>query len=230
MDSIVDQEFGHVRLKRLARAKYIRLRVKPDGTLSVTLPKRAAVRHAKELIDGSRASIRELLEKRGPVKQWQNGDQVGASHRLVLVADPSAAACRTSIHGAQAIVRHHPDTEPAQLQTKIHEFVLKLLRKQAAAYIPRRLQSLAEEHDFSYSTIRYSNAETRWGSCSSEGTISVNIWLMSLPHELIDYVLVHELAHTRHMNHSASFWETVAQCMPHYKSLRTQLKQYSPTP
>jgi len=90
------------------------------------------------------------------------------------------------------------------------------------------LSFLAEEHGFSFKRTKITHASSRWGSCSSAGTISLNIGLMNLPFELIDYVIIHELCHTRHMNHSASFWREVAQFDPSYKIHRAELKKYSP--
>lgn len=229
-DTLYDEEFGTVRIRRVARAKYIRLRIRHDGSLSLTLPKRAALSRAHALIDESRASIRETVRKSPSPRRWSDGDAVGAVYRLVVRQDEMVAACTTAIKDDQAIVLHHPQMDADEVQMAIHAFVKKLLRKQAAAYIPRRLSTLADTHRFSYDTLRYSNAETRWGSCSSSGTISLNIWLMTLPLELVEYVLVHELAHTRHLNHSPAFWQTVADCLPDYATLRKELKQHSPRP
>lgn len=73
-------------------------------------------------------------------------------------------------------------------------------------------------------TIR--NQKTRWGSCSSKGNLNFNYQLYYLPDELLDYVVVHELSHRRHMNHSADFWEEVEKYCPNYKVYRQQLKKY----
>lgn len=79
------------------------------------------------------------------------------------------------------------------------------LRREAHAYIPARVESLAREHGFSYTALRISSAHTRWGSCSSRNSISISLFTMLLPHHLRDFIILHELCHTRHPNHSAAF-------------------------
>lgn len=229
-EALQDSEFGLIPIRRVSRARHIRLRIRQDGSLSITMPKRVSLKQARNFLESSRSEIRTSLSKQPGRKLWSHGDIVGAVHKLVLVEDQSIAACQTSVVGNQAIVRHSPLIAANELQIVIRSFIKKVLRKQAGAYIPRRLETLAKMHDFAYQSVRFSDAETRWGSCSSSGTISLNIWLMTLPLELVDYVLVHELAHTRHMNHSLDFWNTVEDCLPDFSERRKAIKQYSPRP
>jgi predicted metal-dependent hydrolase len=115
--------------------------------------------------------------------------------------------------------------EPAR---KMSESEKKALRKSAEVWLKQRLGALASQHDFKYEKVRIMNAKTRWGSCSSRGTVSLNIALMKLPETLRDYVILHELTHTRHMNHSREFWGELARYYPHYKVARKRMKKYSP--
>lgn len=104
----------------------------------------------------------------------------------------------------------------------------KILTKKAREYLPYRLEYYAKLYHYQYERCRLSHAATRWGSCSSTGTISLNIGLMQVPEVLRDYVIIHELAHLNHMDHSAAFWTEVGNHDPHYKEHRKKLKSFSP--
>lgn len=104
----------------------------------------------------------------------------------------------------------------------------KILMKKAKDYLPYRLEYYAKLYGYVYDHCRLSHAATRWGSCSSNRTISLNIGLMQVPEPLRDYVIIHELAHLNHMDHSDAFWTEVSQHDPRYKEHRAKLKKFSP--
>lgn len=104
----------------------------------------------------------------------------------------------------------------------------KILTKKAREYLPYRLEYYAKLYGYTYDKCRLSHAATRWGSCSSNRTISLNIGLMQVPEVLRDYVILHELAHLNHMDHSAAFWAEVGRHDPRYKEHRKKLKMFSP--
>ncbi len=104
----------------------------------------------------------------------------------------------------------------------------KLLMKKARDYLPYRLEYYAKLYGYNYDKCRLSHAATRWGSCSSTRTISLNIGLMQVPEPLRDYVIIHELAHLNHMDHSEAFWREVGSHDPRYKEHRKKLKMFSP--
>lgn len=111
---------------------------------------------------------------------------------------------------------------------KARDQKIQLLRREAANFLPYRLEYLAKLHGYRYERLRLSHPTTRWGSCSTTGTISLNIGLMNLPTELRDYVILHELAHLKHPDHSIAFWKEVEKHDPKYKYHRAALKNYSP--
>lgn len=230
MPSVIDEEFGHITLRRSARASHVRIRVAPDGRLRASLPLYAPTFLVKRLIKSSREQLRAMLAEQGGDTPFEHGMQIGKSHTLII-RPVTSSKHSVSRHGQQIIASlpegSSPD-DPAVSRT-IRDAVIEALRIEAKSYLPKRLAYLAEQGGYSYSKVRFSHASGRWGSCSSNGTISLNIALMKLPFELIDYVLVHELSHTVHMNHSAEFWETVEQGDPHYKAHRRELKKETPS-
>lgn len=92
-------------------------------------------------------------------------------------------------------------------------------------HIRDRCHYFAEEMGVDYGSIKINRARTRWGSCNGRGDLNFSITLILLPKELIDYIIVHELAHRREMNHSKKFWKVVADTMPDYKERKEQLKE-----
>lgn len=227
--ALEDKEFGEIKIRRVARAKYVRLRMSPNGQLVATMPRLAPLLVLKQLLERSRPALRKAREDtkvNGP-PLYENGMNIGSSHHIMLQNGSKHAAVRRG----QTIMWTVPtgsDPRSEISQDTVRAAVRKALDAEAKAFLPRRLAYIADQGGFRYSKVRYSNAKGRWGSCNSRGVISLNVALMNLPKELIDYVLTHELSHTRHLNHSAAFWETVAQFYPDYQNARKALKNYSP--
>jgi predicted metal-dependent hydrolase len=229
-EQLVDEEFGIVSYRRVPNAKYIKVKISQTGSLAASLPIGASLSSVRQLIDESRLELRKIVRSATPSRiVYENDMRIGASHSLTI-ASANTSEPTSRING-QHITVWLPSGMPSthkDAQAHIRTAVKKALTKEAKSYLPRRLSYLAEEHGFSYESVRFSNAKGRWGSCSSRGTISLNVALMRLDRELIDYVLVHELCHTRHMNHSQEFWEEVSTITPQYRQLKKLLKVETP--
>ena len=113
-------------------------------------------------------------------------------------------------------------------EQRARDYQKKQLMKRAKEYLPYRLEYFAKLYGYKYDKCRLSHANTRWGSCSSNKTISLNIGLMKVPEQLRDYVIIHELAHLNHMDHSRNFWEEVKSHDKNYKIHEKRLKSYNP--
>ena len=98
------------------------------------------------------------------------------------------------------------------------------LRARAARELPSRLFELARLHGFEVASVRVRNQRTRWGSCSPSGRISLSWRLVQVPPAVRGYVLLHELTHLRHLNHSARFWRELARLCPHHAEARNWLR------
>jgi len=230
MPIIQDKEFGKITIRRSARATQVRVRVAPDGTLRASLPLYAPIFLVKHLLKTSRGELQKILLQAKPKYQFINGMQIGKSHTLVvqLINNQNPSVTR---HGLQIIVKIPTSSHlnNPEIARKVRDMVIVALRIEAKSYLPKRLSFLAQKYNLSYEQSRFSHASGRWGSCSSGGTISLNIALMKLPFELIDYVIIHELSHTKQMNHGPLFWSLVSKADPDYKVHRRALKLQNPT-
>lgn len=103
---------------------------------------------------------------------------------------------------------------------------IEQLREQARKLITERVRYYAPIIGVTYGQITIRIQHTRWGSCSSKGNLNFNCLLASVPPEVLDYVVVHELCHRKELNHSARFWSQVEQVLPAYKAQRRWLKEY----
>lgn len=229
MPIIHDSEFGEITVRANHQAKRISVRVAPNGKLRISTPTFTPALAVKSMISLSRSKIRKLVEEyRSSVTSYDYDQPIGKSHCLVIQNNSSTTEVKTT--GTKIFVNLKPDEDigDSDLQSQVRQKVISALRKEAKSYLPRRLEFLAETHGYIYGAVKMTHAGSRWGSCSSSGTISLNISLMKLPFELLDYVLIHELCHTKQMNHSLDFWKLVKQADPHYKLHRNELRSYTP--
>lgn len=223
-----DPEFGDIKIVRSHLARNVSLKIDANGQMRISMPPLCPMLMARRLVDQSRDAIRQKRQNTKPQTILCHGDQIGKIHKLQISHSftPTSRVTKDKLH---VVLPHDMDYQSPEAQQFIQKAVLKSLRFQSRKFLEKRLRHLADLHGFEFQRVRYSNASSRWGSCSTSGTISLNIWLMQLPFELIEYVLVHELCHTIHHNHSEQFWAAVQQILPKYKLHRRALKSYSPS-
>jgi predicted metal-dependent hydrolase len=109
---------------------------------------------------------------------------------------------------------------------KVPAPIPRIDKASAERILTRRLRELADEYGFAYNRVTIRNQRTRWGSCSHNNNISLNMKLMRLPDELVDYVLLHELVHTRVHNHGSGFWRELEKYVPGARSYTARLRRY----
>ncbi len=228
MPVIHDNEFGDITVRRSMRASAIRISVAPNGSLRASIPTYAPIFVLKRFIKSSRQHLRSMLAQEAPTYKLHDGMEVGKSHKL-SVRDSNETSIKRS--GQAIIVSLAPADRlsDSNVEKKVRTVMQAALRVEAKSHLPKRLAHWAQKLDCNYEKVRFSHASGRWGSCNSQGTISLNIALMKLPFELIDYVIIHELCHTKQMNHSPQFWALVESADSDYKAHRKQLKAQSPS-
>jgi len=219
---------GTVKAFKRRGAKTIRLSIAGDGTIKVTMPYLAPYAAGLAFV---RAKADWLKQHASAAKNslLHDGQPIGKAHRLYF--RPTNTELITSRIAGSEIVVCYPQNmsvDDEAVQSKAQQAVIRALRKQAAALLPGRLRSLATDCDFRFGTVTVKQLIRRWGSCDQRGNITLNLYLMILPWDLIDYVLLHELTHTKHLNHSPAFWDHMKQVLPDVQNCRRRIKQHQP--
>jgi predicted metal-dependent hydrolase len=122
--------------------------------------------------------------------------------------------------------QHLQKMQKQQSNQQLQDDLTAVNRMKAKRYLIERLDDLAEKYGFVYHRVFIKNQKTRWGSCSSKDNISLNMNLVRLPQQLQDYVILHELVHTRYKNHSKKFWAAMDELVGDSKQLRKQMRKY----
>ncbi len=150
---------------------------------------------------------------------------LGKSGSIRVIHAPSTKII-TDANGV--IVKLAPSQTTNEHRDKIINKSIKYLSIETEVLIFPRLLELSKQTQTNFNQASTRKLRSRWASCDSSRNITINLFLVQLDQDLIDYVLYHELAHTIHMNHSRQFWDTVADWCPEYKVLRKRLKSFEP--
>lgn len=208
-------------LRRSARARRLSLRVHRDARVEVVAPLRFPATQIHDFVARHRAWIdarRERALRLRPLPQPFPPTSValpafGEHWRLHLAAGRGRLRVRPAASGLLAVTGNASDT--VALQRALLAWLMRHSRERLGA----ELAAVAARHGFQYANLALRRQTTRWGSCSTRGTISLNVCLAFQPVDVVRYLLVHELAHTRHMNHSRAFWGCVEHACPDWRRL-----------
>jgi predicted metal-dependent hydrolase len=204
------------------------LEIRPDIGLTVIIPRRCPVSFVNELLQQkSRWVLRTLARQQAaslppPRRELQSGDTVAYLGRDLQVC------CRPA-EGRNARVKMEGDrllVNPGPFRKDIYRLVEVWYRQQARILFPKKIQQINSYIGVRYNTVTIRGQKTRWGSCSRNGNISLNWKLMMVPEPVLDYVIIHELTHLKEMNHSAGFWQQVAEHCPNWREYRKYLNDH----
>jgi predicted metal-dependent hydrolase len=207
------------KLFRVPRRRNVHVMVNDEGNLEVRAPwhTRSRIRMRPQLVTGSvlplfdeQLRLRVLVQAQ--LSLFESGD--AATRRLGAV-ERYGRELKVEVRAAQ--------------ESAVRRLLEGWYRQQAVELLAERMQPLAEALGVDYARMTVRAQRTRWGSCSSRGSISLNWRLVLLPTKLADYVLAHELAHLREMNHSPAFWALVERVIPDYRARRKELEHTART-
>lgn len=208
---------NEIQLRTSTRARRMRIDVSATRGVVVVVPRGTPAHTVRRFVEEKRGWIDRARDRVDAEAARYDPNETGElPERLRLralgveypVVFATADHPRVECDGDRVHVR--AASEPAARRTAL----VRWLKRHAREHLPPWLAGLAEEHDFDYQRVAVRGQRTRWASCSGRGTISLNYKLLFLPPRLVNHVLLHELAHTRHLNHSPQFWRLLRQLDP----------------
>lgn len=213
-------------LKRSGYRRSISLRIDDRG-LTVNAPLRASEKWLHSVLQDKADWVVEKLDgwqaKKAPPIFWAEGARIPfRGEEFVLTLTPKARGAAPQLHGEVLHVPVGMEAEAAHIEKAVtHWYRTEALRvfKECVEHFAPLLQVMPQE-------IKLTSARTQWGNCSVRGVVRLNWQLVKMPLHLIDYVVVHELAHLHEMNHSPAFWRVVERACPEYKACRAELRSY----
>ncbi len=207
--------------------RHLRLSITPAGAVRVTIPAWAPYSAG---VDFAKSRQQWIADQRPLQQALVEGQSVGKAHHLYFKAATTSTKVTTRLVEGAIIITHPPGlhfTDPV-VQAAAQKASIRALRLQAQRLLCQRVAALADVHNFSYTSISIKQLKSRWGSCDHHKNIVLNLFLMQLPWEYIDYVILHELTHTRILKHGPEFWQAMATLLPDVSRIRKKLHNFQP--
>jgi len=223
---------GTVSFVKSKKARNVCISVRPLKGVKVTVPNYVSYSEAEKIVAQKKEwVIKHLLKVREIEKshtKFTEDETYGTRfHRLVLNKNGKQnISVRVQNGKINVSYPFNMNVEAEVLQSAIRKGIERALKIEAVEYLLSRVQKLADEHGLSFQNVVVKNVRTRWGSCSRWKNINLNIHLMRLPDHLIDYVILHELAHTVELNHGKNFWKLLDSFVGNAKLFDKELKKF----
>lgn len=222
---------GAITYKRNLRAKRLTISVRRNKDIRVTIPGVLPFRTAETFV---LSKSKWIAEKRNTLnkddsKLLCSGEFRTREHALLFRTVPTNTI-RVEVKKPDIIV-YYPETSTISDERVQHAAKVGIemaYRIEANIFLPQRVKILTSQFNFTINQLRIKKMTSRWGSCSSKNNINLSIFLMKLPDNLIDYIIIHELCHTRHKNHGERFWaELNSKTEGKAKELSRQIRRFS---
>lgn len=235
MKIIEYSDIGKVSFIRKNTIRNMKITIKPFSGVKVIFPHFISLENAGKFVNEKRSWIKQNQQKLRRIENNttffdENSSFYTRDH--VLVLERHERATIKTVIGSGKIVVVFPefaDIRDPRVQSAIRKAIVQAWRLEAKKYLPGRAQLLAKQHNLRCGKITVRDNKSRWGSCSRDNSISLNIHLIRLPQHLCDYIILHELAHTVHRHHQESFWQFLDQLTEgRCKKLDKEMLAFSP--
>ena len=223
----IDEQLGRLIIKVNPRARHIILRTRTEG-ICITVPPGVSKREILSVVEKYRVRL-EGDKKKVERKRIDLSYKIDTPFfKLSLVSGTHPKFLAPSRLGVlQIVCPLSADFDDEQLQTWLYKVIEEALRRNAKSVLPLRLQELSDKFGLPFEQVRINSSKGRWGSCSAKKHINLSYYLLLLPSHLVDYVLLHELSHTKEMNHGERFWALLNKLTDGKAlALREELRKY----
>lgn len=219
---------GSVRLYKRRGSKNIKVTLDSDDSIRVSLPLWAPYSSGIDFVIQNQNWI---IQQKSPKFLIPDNLKVGKSHTLHYITNNNVSKIRSRVSSDSINIFLPMDIsfKNINVQKITKKACERALRNQAEEWLPIRLKQLAEMFNFSYRSISIKYLKARWGSCSSQKDITLSLFLMQLQPEFIDYVLLHELVHTRVLHHGNDFWYELNKYIPDAKQYKKRMRGLQPS-
>lgn len=222
--SVFVDEFGEVKVYKRRGQKNIRLRVDSSGAVKLSLPWYVSKRVGIIYIKSKKDWLNEQLKTHA-----KHSSQISSVGDYKVEINFIARSPSTiSVEGKNIKISLKDRRTDQKNLTEISRLLEVYFRKTAETTISEKLQKIADHNKIKISDTKVKKMKGRWGSCDNKKNITLNLYLAQMPEEIWSYVLCHELAHTKYMDHGKDFWRTVEQLDKNYKINKKILKSFSP--
>lgn len=218
-------DIGSVKVYKRRNCRTMRLSFDNDGSIKLSIPSWVPYQAGLKFAQEKKAWI--IKHQSVPTAPIMNGDKVGKAHHIIFERS-DVKTVQSRLKGSLITVKYPLNSSVSDdlVQRAAFRGAKKALMLEAEQLLPQRIELLADQYGFSYKNVAVKQLKSKWGSCNQHKEITLNYYLMQLPWKLIDYVLIHELVHTEHLNHSQSFWERFEMVLPNAKKIRKELKPF----
>ncbi|MCA9332872.1 M48 family metallopeptidase [Candidatus Saccharibacteria bacterium] len=221
------QGIGLLTIRKSKKSRNLRLSIKHDNAVIVSIPYwvpyKAGLDYAKSKKDWI---ISNMTEK----SNIEEGTRIGKAHRVTF-KESITDKVSSRLTNNEIIILYPPwlSRTSREVQIVANRTALRALKKEADVLLEQRLRRLAQLYEFKYNSLKIRSLKTRWGSCSNNKDITLSYYLIQLPWDEIDYVIIHELVHTKYMAHNRQFWDEVHKYVPNMDEIKRKIKVRKPT-
>jgi predicted metal-dependent hydrolase len=213
-----------VRIIKRSTSRHVRLSISPSGEIKVSQPTWLPY---KVGLDFAKSKLVWIEAQKPEINLLTNSQAIGKNHHLKFeTTNKSSVTTRLTDLEAIVFLPSAIDSSSKAAQDAARRVAKKALLSQGNKLLPQRTQQLADKYDYDFNELKVKSLKSRWGSCDSNKNITLSLYLMQLPWPLIDYVIIHELNHTKVMQHGPKFWNLMGTKLPEAKQLRKEIKQY----